>query len=196
MNREIDQIIEEKGNEQITAYFQLLVFLNESTSDHLFLWDLQTERIYFAKDISLAYNLPSEAGHSCSLEDWMAVVYPRDTQGLSRQLTEIRQGKIKSYDMEYRVMDRDGDFVWVSCRGKVMFDQEQNPVVMLGCLSHQALEGKIDPLTRLFNGSKLHSDLKSALEQNKQGTLILFDIDEFKHINTQYGRTFGNTLAL
>lgn len=194
MSHEIDQIIEEKGNEQITAYFQFLVFLNESTNDYLFLWDLETERIYFAKDISRSYKLPSGIKHSCSPEDWMSVVYPRDAQGLSRQLTEIRQGRIESYDMEYRVMDRDGDFTWVSCRGKVMFDQEQNPLVMLGCLSHQALEGKIDPLTRLFNGSKLHSDLKSALERNQQGILLLFDIDNFKHINTQHGRTFGNTL--
>lgn len=194
MNREIDQFIEEKGNEQIAAYFQPLVFLNESTSDYLFLWDLRTERIYFAKDISLSCKLSPSTDHSYSLEDWISVVHRRDAQDLSRQLEDIRQGKIKAYNMEYRIMDRDGDFVWVSCRGKVMFDQKQTPVVMVGCLSHQALEGKIDPLTRLFNSSKLHSDLKSALEQNERGILILFDIDNFKHINTQHGRTFGNTL--
>lgn len=52
-----------------------------------------------------------------------------------------------------------------------------------------------DPLTGLPNRAQYLKDarvsIKKAVEKNKNGAVILFNLDDFKHINYRYGHKFG-----
>lgn len=194
MSNRFKQIMDENRPEQITDYFQFLVFLNRNTDDYLFLWDFDDKKVYFAKNIAERYDLNEQPEKGYNIQDWLGIVHERDTDMLIRELTEIQAGSRASHNIEYRIRECSGDFVWVCCRGSIVLDEHGKPAAMLGCLSDTAIAGQIDPLTGVLNASKLLADLKAALEQDESGILVFFDIDHFKNINTKYGRGFGNSL--
>ncbi len=57
-------------------------------------------------------------------------------------------------------------------------------------------ESNIDPLTKLYNKRALLKDMESILECGKNKTLdlslIIFDLDDFKHVNDTYGHIAGD----
>lgn len=50
----------------------------------------------------------------------------------------------------------------------------------------------IDPLTGLYNRRSMHKFLSLSVEENKDFSLIMCDIDDFKKINDTYGHEFGD----
>lgn len=54
-------------------------------------------------------------------------------------------------------------------------------------------ERDTDKLTGLLNKAAIEEQIKDRLaQQHSQGALVLFDIDDFKHINDTYGHIFGD----
>lgn len=180
------------GNQKLTEYFQMLLFLNESTDDYLYLYDLKEKKIYFTQDITKRYPLPGSVGDGYSMKQWMSIVYGRDAAALNSDMDAIMRGEKTVHNIEYRLMDREGNLIWISCRGKVMFDQDDSPLVLMGRISDSILAGKADPLTGLMNLSKLLETLEQSLEKKETGILLVLGIDNFKHINKKYGRGYGN----
>ena len=39
---------------QIQDYYKMLLFLNESTSDFFFLWDIREKKFHFARELNIA----------------------------------------------------------------------------------------------------------------------------------------------
>lgn len=190
----LKQIMSKTRNEQISEYLQFLVFLNENTDDYLFLCDVNAKTIYFAKDISARYALDEQPEGGYTIQAWMDIVHKHDTDVLVCELMEIKKENKASCNMEYRIKEQSGNFVWVRCRGRILSDEHDSPSVILGCLSDTALSGQVDPLTGLLNASRLRSDLNNCLKHGESGLLVIFDIDNFKSITTKYGHGFENTL--
>ncbi len=53
-----------------------------------------------------------------------------------------------------------------------------------------------DALLDIPNRLKFKDDMTSALEKGKEGTIIFFDIDNFKNVNDTYGHTYGDLLLI
>lgn len=49
-----------------------------------------------------------------------------------------------------------------------------------------------DPMTGLFNRKKFRQDLSEALKLEQMGAVIMFDLDDFKHINDTQGHLYGD----
>lgn len=187
-----DKPLKFNGNQQLLDAFQTLVVLSESTDDHLFFVDWKAELIYFSDDISKRYPLSGDFREGYSISEWLSIVYERDTGALSADLSAV-QNKIKdTHNIEYRLTDREGNLVWVSSRGKSQYDEKHDTHTMLGRISDSALMGKTDSLTGLKNTAKLLEDLEIILQNNEEGFLLILGIDNFKNINTKYGRAHGN----
>lgn len=177
---------------EILRYLEMMQFLNESMDDYLYVIDLPSGTIYFSGNISEKFDLPCENGKGCSFKDWSAIVYHRDLPPVLDDLLRVQRGEQQVHDMEYRLIDRDGNRVWISCRGKVRPDRHGNPLMLAGRVSNKVLGEKVDSLTGLLNGRKCVSDLSACLKEKKSGCLLAFDLDNFKDINIKYGRAYGN----
>ncbi len=68
----------------MAGYLNTLVFLNESTDDHLYLWELAEDRLRFASQISEKFALP-EREEGYLMEEWLEIVYFRDGAALKNQ---------------------------------------------------------------------------------------------------------------
>lgn len=173
---------------------EVLRLLSESTDDYLFSWDFATNQLYFPGSIWEKYDLMKPGKHYCSIQNWCCHVYERDLPALQEDLNRIYKGKQLVHDMEYRLINRNGNRVWVSCRGRCQLDDRGQPVRMFGRVSDTILEQKIDPLTGAFNAAKLSKDMESILTVGNPCFLLLIGVDNLRNINMCHGRDYGNQL--
>lgn len=175
----------------------MLRFLNESTDDYLFLWDILCEKLYFFSSIAEKYHLQlssetDSSGESCTIDDWFSIVYERDRAALEENLIQMKNGTVKVHNMDYRLVNRDGGRIWINCRGKSQNDESGRPAFMVGRIMETHTGRKLDSLTGLPNASGFWRDMELRLEHNGAADLVLLGIDNFQNINIKYGRGFGN----
>ena len=108
--------------------------------------------------------------------------------------------------IEYRLLARDGDVVWIRDEGVVVCDDDGRPLYLQGYLlditsereAQEQLRAQalFDPLTGLANRAFFHEQLEHALGLRKEdgavAALIYLDLDEFKAINDQHGHAVGD----
>lgn len=182
-------------NEEIREHLQTLRLLSETTDDYLYMADLTEEKMYFANSaISSRYNISLSKENTCSVEAWSRIIYERDVVQWKKDIRKIQEKKSHKHNLVYRLREKNGNLVWISCRGKVLENEEGEPIIMLGRISDTALLGKVDSLTCLFMEEEMYRNLKKAVSAKKSGVLMVFGVDRFKSINAKYGRKFGDYL--
>ena len=176
------------------SYLNILRFLNESSDDYFFLWEFQSDRLYFSGSIARRYDLPLGPEGWCAVADWCAIVYDKDLPALAEELDKVRRGILPDHNMEYRLLDREGNRVWINCRGKSQLGADGAPLLMVGRVSDSALVRKADPLTGAFNALKLTEDMDALIAGGAPHYLLLLGVDNLKAINIKHGRPHGNRL--
>jgi diguanylate cyclase (GGDEF)-like protein/PAS domain S-box-containing protein len=108
--------------------------------------------------------------------------------------------------IEYRLVARGGEIVWVRDEGVVVCDDDGAPLYLQGYLLDITAEREaqeqlraqalFDPLTGLANRAFFHEQLEHALSLRKEDgavtALVYLDLDEFKAVNDQHGHTVGD----
>lgn len=178
--------------EERRIYIQTIQFLDKSTDDYLYLYDIVNGKIYFTDKICEKYPLAS-AKEGVLMEAWQKIVYFRDLNRLSKNLKNVQAGRSEEHSMEYRIVDREGNKVWINCRGNVLKDKDGHPVFLMGSISESAVKHMVDTLTGLWNFEKFIEDMNKSPEED-EGYFMVFGIDNFRDINMKNGRTFGNHL--
>lgn len=184
----------EKDREVIQTQLEVLRFLSDSTDDYLFSWNFKEDKIYFPGPIWKRYAIMEPGQTICSVEDWCKVVYEKDLPMLLAEFDRLRRGEVKKHNTEYRLVDREGNRVWISCRGQCQLDQQGHPIRMIGRISDTVLAGEVDALTGSFTAGRLQKDIKLVLAEGKPCFLVLLGVDNLKNINIRHGRDFGNRL--
>lgn len=173
-------------------YLETLSFLHKSFDDYFYLLDFTTDRIYFFGNIAEKYDVFCESTEYSTVAEWCRIVYPRDLDRLVEDLNQVRNGEQLTHSMEYRLLDKGGDLVWISCSGKALRDHEGNVSWMLGRVSDSAWSNRVDELTGtlLFDGLRAETD--KILEEEQVGFFLVIGIDDLKKINMKNGRDFGD----
>jgi len=108
--------------------------------------------------------------------------------------------------IEYRLLSRSGDVVWIRDEGVIVLDDDGEPLYLQGYLLDITTEREAqeqlrrqalyDPLTGLANRAFFHEQLEHAVSIRKdvhqQTALIFIDLNEFKAVNDQYGHSVGD----
>ena len=108
--------------------------------------------------------------------------------------------------IEYRLISRAADVVWVRDEGVVVCDDDGEPVYLQGYLLDITAEREAqeqlrrqalyDSLTGLANRAFFHEQLEHAVAMRKesyqQTALVYVDLNEFKEINDQHGHGVGD----
>lgn len=181
--------------QEAKQYLSMLRFLNESTDDYLFVWDFKTGSIYFTKDINERFPIGPQKKQGYQTRDWESIVYPKDLPEVQKDFARLVKGEAVTHDMEYRLIDRSGRRVWISCRGKSIVGEDGRPVMMVGRVSDQVLQ-KSDPMSSLWNAGQFEEDLKAVLSEGICGYLMVMCLDDLKNVNIIYGREHGDQMVL
>lgn len=179
-------------NRVFKFYLETLSFLHKSFDDYFYLLDFTTDRIHFFGNIDEKYDVFHESREYSTVEEWCRIVYPRDIDRLVEDLQQVRNGVKPTHNMEYRLLSRSGEIVWINCSGKVLHDHEGNVAWMLGRVSDSSWSSKVDELTGslLFEALKLETD--KILEEEQEGFFLVIGVDDLKKINMKKGRGYGD----
>ena len=109
-----------------------LAFALEGSNDGLWDWNPQTDTLFFSPrwQTMLGFE-PGEL--EPAIGTWEELVHPEDLDRVSRIMAEHLAGNSPSYEAEYRLQSKDGEWVWILARGKVAsFDEDGKPIRFVG----------------------------------------------------------------
>ncbi|MGC9387031.1 MAG: sensor domain-containing diguanylate cyclase [Hydrogenovibrio sp.] len=179
--------------------------LNEAL-DGLWEWDIETDYVFFSPQLKkmLGYG-PDEMAPN--VKTWTQNIHPDDLQMVLQAMQDYHHGIRSVYEVEYRLRNRNGHYLWVHDRGKTcQFDAQNQPLRMVGMVQditdRKHLQFQLedlaahDVLTQLPNrreGEKqAQRQLALAKRNQRPMSLAVVDFDDFKNINDMYGHQKGD----
>ena len=183
---------EESRREHIQDYHKMLLFLNESTEDYFFLWDMEENCFYLSKELPAVKGIRQEDTYIYPLENMMDVVCSCDREKVEAALKHIAEGGDERFDLDFRYLDEENRKCWVNCKGNLLRSDKHKAFLIIGCLSRRVFSDKVDLLTGLLNYNKMLDNLGAGIAKGRCGHLMVIGIDEFGDINQRLGRDYGN----
>lgn len=167
--------------------------LAASTYDYPFICNMKTGVFRYAPAMVEEFGLPGEVIDNAAAV-WGSRVHESDKAAFLEANQVITDGRALSHCVEYRAMNRLGEWVWVRCRGQVELDERGDPAIFAGFISKLNFRNKIDHLTGLFNKMEFEERIRSHAETSPGSPLgvIIFGLDDLKHVNDLYNRAFGD----
>ena len=128
-------LLKEK-EEELKKEKQRLFGILEGTNVGTWEWNVQTGETIFNEKWAEIVGYSLEEISPTTIKTWMQFAHPDDLQKSQGLLEEHFQGKTDYYECETRMKHKNGNWIWVLDRGKVMSWTEDNkPLLMLG--THQ-----------------------------------------------------------
>ena len=175
--------------EQFNNVFEIL---SKCTDDYLFILDFIEDHYNITERAAEVFNIPGNDFYNAT-EILNNVVYPEDRKMLSDNLEKIKAGESDCHDLEYKWINKDGEPVWISCRGQVIRNGQGKAHFLVGRISELGRKNKIDNVTGLYREISLRQNIVQMGKCGTKGFLLLIGIDNFKDINERYTKEVGNT---
>jgi PAS domain S-box-containing protein len=141
-------------------------------------WHLATNDLYV--DPSLKSMLGLQDGEiSHRPEDWRSRVHPQDAAALTAQLQLCTDGHIDAYEIEHRMLHKNGSVRWFLSRGTLMRDATGAPLRIVGA--------DVDITDRKRSDDLFHL----AIEAAPAGMLMIDGAGTIALVNAQVEKLFG-----
>jgi diguanylate cyclase (GGDEF)-like protein/PAS domain S-box-containing protein len=173
-------------------------------------WDTARDRIETGRDIeqALGFKRGSLDGPA---RNWLGIVHPSERDLFRAVLDAVvnqRRGRI---NLDFRMRAEDGHFLWFALRARPIVGSDGEVMRCTGTLAditdqklaeerllHDAVH---DNLTGLPNRQLFLDRLEIALTRSRtekiaSPTVVVFDIDNFKDVNTTFSHSVGDSVLL
>ncbi len=177
---------------------------------NLGLWELLLPQRRLRIDLRAAAVVGDPAGSSeMAVATWQGLIHPDDRPAVEHALAMHLSGELAAFESEHRLRHRDGRWIWVLCKGRIVeHDAAGRPVRLLGTRmdisdrkKHEEEIERLafyDGLTGLPNRRLLMDRLGRATAANERlgqcGAVLFIDLDNFKDLNDTLGHDKGDQL--
>ncbi len=176
---------------RIKTYFDAL---QHSADEYLFVVDAATKQVMLSKNFVRDFNFPEEF-----VEDFGNLLAPFVWHD-DREILEDVMGQLDSampgveINGEFRLLNRNGEYGWVSLRMTVGADEFGQPELVAGVIARMDLKLKADHVTGLLNRNAFHVDLMKELNSSPdaRGAVVFVGLDNFQLVTETYGYEFGD----
>ncbi len=188
---------------------QRLSYILEGTNVGTWEWSVQTGETIFNERWANIIGYTLEEISPVSIDTWKKFAHPDDLKASGDLLEKNFTKELDYYECEVRMQHKNGNWIWVLDRGKVMsWTDEGRPILMCG--THKDItvqkesEEKIrylathDPLTELPNLRVAIDRISWALKLAKRNealvAIMFIDLDGFKGVNDNHGHDAGDNV--
>jgi PAS domain S-box-containing protein len=108
----------------------------DGAGDGVWDWSANSEQMFLSRGYKsmLGYGAGEEIG--ASFADWIERIHPGDREQVLRLVHAYREGEVPTYEIEYRMQRKDGNYIWVLARGKaVAWDSSGRLERMIGTMA-------------------------------------------------------------
>lgn len=178
-------------------------------------WLVETNEVHFndKKVTNLGYDI-DKLPKKINYEFFTSKLHPDDYDRVMKNMMNHLLNKSQAYEVEYRIKNVDGEYVWYYDRGKVTKrDSEGKPLIVAGIVfditKNKKLEASLkksniklkrlaekDTLTNLYNRryllKKIGEEIQRYNRKKSAFSIIMLDIDHFKNVNDTYGHDVGD----
>jgi diguanylate cyclase (GGDEF)-like protein/PAS domain S-box-containing protein len=136
-----------------------------------------------------------------SPEEWFDRIHEADREKVRNGVAEHFNGQTPHFEVEARMLHKDGVFRWMLTRGLMVRDETGTPQRMAGSQT-DITEGKVaDPMTGLPNRLLFLDRLSRLIACRRRHPNTLFavlfvDLDGFKLVNDSLGHAVGDKLLV
>jgi diguanylate cyclase (GGDEF)-like protein/PAS domain S-box-containing protein len=169
----------------------------QGANDGLWDWDVQAKEIYFSPrwKSMLGYN---EVQIGSSPMDWFNRIHPVDKKQVEQKITEHLTGSSSHFECEYRILDADGMYRWMLCRGLARRDEKGKAYRIAGSQTDITDRKLYNPLTGLPNRVLLMDRLERELKRTKPKISIfgvaVIDVGGVRKIASSLGYVVADRL--
>lgn len=140
---------------------------------------------------------------------WERLAHPDDVKKSHKKLQEVFSGEKEAYDCEIRMRHKDGNWIWVLDRGRVVeWTRDGEPLRMSGThtditrLKQTEEEVRRLAMTDYLTGLSNRAHFSESLEENvriadsekRKFALMTLDLNTFKPVNDSHGHPVGDAL--
>lgn len=191
MNTNFLPLDEDSPLSRIKTYFDAL---QNSADEYLFAVDVSTGQVMLSKNFLRDFNFPDSV-----VEDLTSLLVPfvwhDDRETLEAALSELDAANpgVEIF-CEFRLLNREGEYGWVSLRITTGADEFGQPEVAAGVIARMDLKLKADHVTGLLNRNAFYVDLMKELNSSPdaRGAVVFIGLDNFQLITETYGYEFGD----
>ena len=178
----------------------------EQSNDIIVEWDIRKNKILYSANWEKKYGY-TPISEEIDLHIANAShVHPEDVPAFLRLMGGVSSGAPYG-EIELRIADADGRYIWNRLRATTQFDQRGKPVKAVGVIldidaEKQRVQDLIekserDPLTHLFNREATERRIQHIFEKAEpdcKSAMMIIDLDNFKLVNDTFGHLFGNAV--
>ncbi len=171
----------------------ILQLFGPTMDDYPYVLDLKEDSYLISATAVQRFRLPADRFYN-SREVHRQFVYPEDLPALWEDLDRIQSGEKSDHNMEYRWLDRQGDPVWINCRGLVLYEQDGSPRYLIGCINEIGKKQKADNVSGLLGAGGLWQYAQEFPAFLPDGFVMRLGIDDLGVVNSSFGMNFGDYL--
>lgn len=175
---------------QIEIFFELL---SQNTEDYIFFWDINKNNFKISSSIFDEFNLSKDIEYDI-INCWIKIIYPEDIQVWKDDIQTVLNGEKDEHNLEYRLVNKYEEIVWISCRGKAYVSDDKKTIIMVGRIKNIGEKNKFDVITGTWNREQFEYRMNYIIKEKiyASGAMFIMDIDNFKNINEKYGHSYGD----